>query len=491
MVTDDDNRLIAPCVAACPAQVDVPRYMGYVALGRFAEAHATVREAIPLPVACGLICYRPCEPWCRRGIMEEPVAINAVKRAAWEHDRSGPWRSEWSRQIALPTGRRIAVVGSGPAGLTAAYYLARRRGHHVTIFEAMPELGGQLRYGLPEYKVPREALRNEIALLTETRVNVKTGVRVQSIDRVASEFDAVLLAIGQTKPTPLDVRGKGVKGVRWASRFLQDVNLGKRPAIGSRVVVLGGNNVAFDSARCAVRLGAEDVRVVMPVPRAFAAAHDFEVVAAEEEGVLAEEMTQAVRLAKSGDGVSVTLERLQVVHTDDVGRETYGPVSGSRVTLEADSVLVSMGQEADVPFEWDVASEEWGVLKVDGEEQATSRRGVFAGGDVVTGPGSIVDAMDQGKRAARSIDRYLGGDGDIAERFTAAPGDEMTMPLDLAAQGKPAVRMKLSKGNARTIGFELVEQGYSASEAKAEARRCIRCDLWRSEIPDVWSKQQG
>ena len=257
------------------------------------------------------------------------------------------------------------------------------------------------------------------------------------------------------------------------------------------MVVLGGNNVAFDSARCAVRLGAKDVRVVMPVPRAFAAAHDFEVVAAEEEGVVVEEMTQSVRLAKSGDGVKVTLERLEVVHTDDVGRETYGPVSGSRFNLEADSVLVSMGQEADVPLKWGVAAEDWGVLKVDGDDQATSRPGVFAAGDVVTGPGSIVDAMEQGKRAARSIDRFLGGDGDITEVFTPAPEDEMTMPLDLAAQGKPAVRMKLSKGSARTRGFEMVEQGYSAFEAKAEARRCIRCDLWRSEIPDVWSKQQG
>ena len=194
------NRLIAPCVTACPAQVDVPRYIGYAERGQFAEADAVVRESIPLPAVCGLICYRPCEPWCRRGIMESPVAINAIKRAAAEHGASDLWQRRCPQAVGAPTGKRVAIVGSGPTGLTAAYYLAKRKGHSVTIFEAMPELGGQLRIGLPEYKVPRDQLQREIEIITQTRVEVKTGVWVDSLEGLTREFDATLLAIGHTIP---------------------------------------------------------------------------------------------------------------------------------------------------------------------------------------------------------------------------------------------------------------------------------------------------
>ena len=487
MEFDQDKRLIAPCVAACPAEVDVPRYMGYIAEGRFSEAHATVREAIPLPVVCGLICYRPCEPWCRRGIMEEPVAINAVKRAAVEHGSHGP-----APTVAPPTGKRVAVVGSGPAGLTAVYYLASRRGHDVTLFEAMPKLGGMLAVGLPEYKVPRDLLDDEIARVCATRVEVRTGVRVESIDELAAEFDAVLLAVGQTKPRPLDADGAALSDhVEYAAAFLRDVNLGRRTSAPSSVVVIGGDNVAMDTARSALRIGAERVTVLMPSERATAEAHDHEIADAEAEGVVALPLMRVAALRHTAAGVEVDAEALEVVATDELGRETLGVVEGSRRTISASAVLVSLGLEAEAPAAWGLDLGPRGRILTDLDSCMTNREGVFAAGDAVTGPGSIVDAMDQGKRAAVAIDRFLGGDGDISEVFAPAPGSEMVMRADIAAQGKPVTPMPTAEGAERRTTFELVERGYANDEAVAEARRCIRCDLWRTGAPDVWSRQQG
>ena len=470
MAADPDKRLIAPCVVACPAEIDVPRYIGYVERGQFAEAQAVVREAIPLPVVCGLICYRPCEPWCRRGIMEAPVAINAIKRAATEH---GARDERWEAPIAAATGKRVAVVGGGPAGLTAAYYLARRRGHDVTLFEGMPELGGQLRIGLPEYKAPRDLLEREIALVTEVRVDVRADTRIDSLDELVAGFDAVLLAVGQMRPRPLGVPGEELPGVQTAASFLRELNLGRQVEVGSRVVVLGGDNVAVDSARCAVRLGARDVRVVVPYPLADAPAYDFEIAAAREEGVEFVENRGVRRIAKAGG--SLILE----------------PVPESGVALDADTVLVSAGRVPELPVDWGLPVSSRDVIDVARSSLMTPRRGVFAAGDVVTGPDSIVEAMAQGKSAARGIDRFLGGDGDIGETFAPPPGEEMAMPSHLAEQGKPVVPMPLASKRSRQQSFAIVEQGYGVAEARAEARRCIRCDLWRDRVPEVWSEQQG
>ncbi|MBM4404762.1 MAG: FAD-dependent oxidoreductase [Chloroflexi bacterium] len=451
MTSDAHKRLVAPCVIACPAEIDVPRYIGYVEEGRFAEAEAVVRESIPLPVACGLICYRPCEPWCRRGIMEQPVAINAIKRAAYEHGKElGDQEDRNVGKIAKATGKRVAIIGGGPAGLTAAYYLARRRGHSVTLYEAMPELGGQLRYGLPEYKAPRDALRKEIEGITAVRVEVRLGTRVRDVEALLQQYDAALIAVGQTVAKAIP----GLEKARAASEFLREVNAGRAPRVGDRVVVIGGNNVAVDAARCAVRLGGKDVRIVFEGERVAAQAYDFEIAAAEEEGVRFIEKT----LLKDAP--------------------------------PAELVLVAAGEETGIPQQWGVTTTSRGGIGVDKETQMTARRGLFAAGDAVTGPDSIVEAMAQGKKAAIAIDKFLGGDGDISESFALAPGSEMTMPAHLAEQGKPVVAMPLVDLRARKRSFALVEQGYTKEEAIAEARRCVRCDLWRAKVPEVWSKRE-
>ena len=484
MADASHNRLIAPCVAACPAGVDVPRYAGLIERGMFAEAHAVVREAMPLSLACAYTCYRPCEPWCRRGIMEQPVGINALKRAAVDHGDSTMWRTRLEALTTKPTGKRVAVVGGGPAGLTAAYYLARRLGHAVTLFEAMPELGGQLRYGMPEYKVPRDRLREEIAQAVALRVEVRCGARVDDLSALAREHHAVLLAIGQASGLPLAVPGATLPGVQQALDFLREVNLGTRTGVGQRVVVLGGGNVAFDVARTAVRLGARDVQVLFHGPGGESPAYAFEAGAAAEEGVGFGDLVTPVRIERRGGALRLTMQRLQVVATDEVDRAVTAPVAAPPLTLEADSVFVALGRVVDVPPGWGMALTGQGML-------ATTQQGVFVAGEAVSGPDSIAEAIAQGKRAASVMDRYLGGDGEIGEALAPTSGEEMHMPSHLAQQGKPSVAMPLAPVAARRKGFVIVEQGYTKEQAQAEARRCVRCDLWRQKIPEVWSAQQG
>lgn len=488
MALENDKRLVAPCVVGCPAEVDVPRYMGYVAEGRFSDAHSTVREAIPLPMVCGLICYRPCEPWCRRGIMEEPIAINAIKRAAVEHREAQISGPQPERYVAPPTGKRIAVVGSGPSGLTATYYLASRRGHDVTLIEGLPKLGGMLVAGLPEYKVPRDLLQREIELVCATRVEARVGAWVESIEELVHEYDAVLLAVGYTKSQFLDVQS--TVGVEHATDFLREVNLGQRLTAPDSLIVIGGNNVAMDAARSALRIGAKKVTVLMPSDRAGAEAQHHEVVDAELEGVVVEELTRPVSISRRLDATfEVAVESSEGMITDQLSGGASDAVKKKRHSIIADGVLMSVGVVADVPSSWRVSVGNLGRIETSPDAQMTSRDGVFAAGDVVTGPGSIVDAMDQGKRAAVAIDQFLGGDGDISETFAPAPGSEMEMRADIAAQGKPVVPMPMAEASTRRATFEIVERGYTKDQAIDEARRCIRCDLWRMGTPEVWSKQ--
>lgn len=487
---NEPDRLIAPCVTACPAEIDIPRYIGLVERGKFSEAEAVVRESIPLPTACGLICYRPCEPWCRRGIMEAPIAINAIKRAAGDFDLSQVWRNRWAGTVAADSGKRVAVVGSGPAGLTATYYLAKCKGHRVTLIEGMPELGGQLRYGLPEYKVPRDKLRQDIEIICETRVDLRNDAWLRDVDVVAAEFDAVLLAIGQTSSRDLSMEGEGLAGVWRANEFLREVNMDRAMEIGSRVVIFGGNNIAVDSARCALRLGAKDVEVIIPGTKANAGAYDFEFEAAEEEGVVFSEMSSPVRVRPVGSGLEIDMVRLGFNEIDAWGRGDVSPLPKSGYRINADIVMLSTGQQTDMPNGLGLKKTPAGSIQTD-SALTVGRAGVFAAGDAVTGPDSIVEAMAQGKKAATGIDLFLGGDGDLSERLAPDSGGEMIIPEHLAEQGKPMVAMPKVSAGRRVKGFEVVEKGYSQDQAVAEARRCIRCDLWRLGAPGVWNSQQS
>jgi len=502
MKNDNDNTLSvsgrqnAPCTLGCPAGIDVPRYIGYVALGRFGEAAAVVRERIPFPAICGYICYRPCEPVCRRALWEAPVAINAIKRAAAERDTE-VWRKNWRETIAPPTGRRVAIVGSGPAGLTAAYYLGKRCGHEVTVFEAQARPGGQLRIGIPPNRLPRDVLDQEIGVICENRVEIRCNHRVEDLDELfRAGYEAVFLGVGTCIPRDLEIAGEDLAGVWKGVQFLKDANIGFEhghlPDVGRRVAIIGAGNVAVDCARTALRLGAEEVGILYRRSRREMPAYEFEMRAAEVEGVKVEFLTAPVRIEKEGSALKLWLQRMELGEVDRSGRAAPRPVVGSEYAIVVDTIMAAIGQIPGVSDAWALAKNKDGTIVVEKGTLRTSRHGVFAGGDVVLGPVNVIEAIAQGRRSAQEIDLYLGGSGEIGEVLAPDAGQEMEYHPDIHPHGKGCVSMMELSPGTRARGFELVERGYTEEEAREEALRCVRCDLWSVKgAPEVWWRRRG
>ncbi len=492
----DGGRRPAPCTTGCPAGIDVPRYIGYAALGKFGEAAAVVRERIPFPAICGYVCYRPCEAECRRAYWEAPVAINAIKRAAMERDTS-VWRTRWGSSIAPASGKRVAVVGSGPAGLTAAYYLGKRCGHEVTVFEAQAKPGGQLRIGIPANRLPRETLDREIGVICENRVQIRCSQRVEDLDGLLRDgYHAVLVAVGTCVARSLELPGEELPGVCSAVQFLKEANLGieqgRLAPIGRRVAVIGGGNVAVDCARTALRSGAEEVRMLYRRERAQMPAYEFEVRAAEAEGVKVELLLAPVRIERDGGALRLWLQRMELGRADRSGRAAPQPVPGSEHALAVDAVMVAIGQTPGVLDAWGLPVRKDGTLQLRTGALKTARDGVFAAGDAVLGAASVIEAIAQGRAAAQEIDRYLGGSGQIGEALAPEPREEMHYPADIHPHGKGCVAMAELPAASRARGFEVVERGYSDAEVKDEALRCVRCDLWSAKgAPEVWWRRRG
>src|SRR3990170_2282740 len=490
------GRQNAPCTLGCPAGIDVPRYIGYVALERFGEAGAVVRERIPFPAICGHICYRPCEPACRRALWEAPVAINAIKRAAAERDTE-VWRKNWRETIAPPTGRRVAIVGSGPAGLTAAYYLGKRCGHEVTGFEAQARPGGQLRIGIPPNRLPRDVLDQEIGGICENRVEIRCNHRVEDLDELfRAGYEAVFLGVGTCIPRDLEIAGEDLAGVWKGVQFLKDANLGfergRLPDVGRRVALLGAGNVAVDCARTALRLGAEEVGILYRRSRREMPAYEFEMRAAEVEGVKVEFLTAPVRIEKEGSALKLWQQRMELGEVDRSGRAAPRPVVGSEYAIVVDTIMAAIGQIPGVSDAWALAKNKDGTIVVEKGTLRTSRHGVFAGGDVVLGPVNVIEAIAQGRRSAQEIDLYLGGSGEIEEELAPDPGPEMEYHPNIHPHGKGCVSMMELYPGTRARGFELVERGYTDKEATEEALRCVRCDLWSVKgAPEVWWRRRG
>jgi NADPH-dependent glutamate synthase beta subunit-like oxidoreductase len=487
------KRLVAPCIRECPAGIDVPRYIGYIEKGKFEEAEAVVRERIPFPAVCGQVCYRPCEPWCRRVSMDATVQINALKRAAVERSTGKVWRQNWAATIAQPTGKKVAIVGSGPAGLTAAYYLGKVCGHSVTVFEALPKPGGQLRIGIPEYRLPREVIDREIGVICENRVEIRCSSPVRSLDELfAQGFDAIFVATGALKPNKLRIPGEELPGVRECVDFLQDVNMGQRMGVGERVAIIGGGNVAIDGSRTALRLGAKEVVIFYRRTRKEMPAHQFEVEAAEAEGVQVKFLVAPIRVEKADGRLLVHLQHMQLGEPDASGRRRPVPIPGATSTEVVDTLLLAIGQSPDVSPDWGLELNQDGTIKVNKDTLETSRKGVFAAGDVVSGPLNVISAIAGGRKAAQAIDKYLGGDGDIEEVLAPPPGEEMDYPSYIHPQGVGIFHMAELDIQERIRSFAEVELGLTTEQAIEEARRCLRCDLWRHKgVPEVWPKRKG
>ncbi len=457
--------IVPRCSEACPAGVDVPRYIRAVKDGRYDDAVAVLRERLPLPTVCADACFAPCEGVCAYKQYGDPVAIRALKRAAVDHGGDA-WLA--NKKKAKPSGKQVAVIGAGPAGLTAAYYLASN-GHAVTIFDAWPEPGGTMRYGVPEFRLPKDRLGQDIQRILDLGVVFKGNTAVGkdvSFAEIKKDFDAVFVGCGAMANIGVNLEGGDSQGVLWGWDFLKDVGQGKEFALGDKVVVIGGGNVALDAARTAIRLGAAEVNLVYRRTRGEMPAHPEEVEAALEEGVT---LLENWAPSKVICGESVTALGLVKCASEGDGGRDCKLIYDEEITqrLEADTVIVAIGQQADLEF-------------LGGDSLEDAPKGVFAGGDAVTGPDSIVGAIGQGRKAAEAIDQYLGGSGDVSE-VLAPPEEEVELePLD--ALVVPRQAMPALEPWQRAAGFEQVEKGLNEQQIKIEADRCLQCDARRFEV---------
>jgi NADH-quinone oxidoreductase subunit F len=462
----------APCSHTCPAGVDVPRYLRFISEGKYDQALAVIREKIPFASVCGHVCPHPCEAKCRRGQVDEAIAIRALKRFAAERG-NGVWKTK--AKTAPATGKRIAIIGAGPAGLTAAYYLARR-GHAVTVFEALPEPGGMMRYGIPEYRLPREVLAKEIEEIRGVGVDIKVNTRISSVDELFEQgYHAIFLAIGAHQGAKLGVEGEDSPGVMEGVSFLREINMGDEGRVGDRIAVIGGGNVAIDAARTALRLGAKEATIIYRRTREEMPASGEEIEEALLEGVKIEFLVAPNRIERKNGAVELTCIRMKLGAVDSSGRRRPVPIAGSEFSLTFDTLIAAIGQVPEAPEKFGLPLGRGNTIQVDADTLATAREGVFAGGDDVTGPAIVIEAIAAGRQAAVSIDKYLGGSGIIDE--VLAPPEEIESLPAIEEGEKHRISIPTLTLNERLGSFAEVELGLGEEVAIEEAKRCLRCDL--------------
>ncbi|TMC23354.1 MAG: FAD-dependent oxidoreductase [Chloroflexi bacterium] len=477
--------LRAPCQAACPVGTNAGLYISLIAEGRYQEAADVAAEANPFPAICGRVCTAPCEAVCRRSEFDQPIAIRDLKRFAMDH-------ATVVRHIQQPKLRHIehiAIVGAGPTGLSAAYYLARR-GYNVTVFDAMPVAGGMMAIGIPDYRLPRTELHRDIAAIRELgvvfRFNMALGLDI-ALEELQQSYDAVLLAVGAQRSQRLEMRGEAhLDGIIPATLFLKQYNLDPQTRLNGDVAVVGGGSTALDAARSALRAGASSVHVLYRRTRTEMPAQAEEVRAALDEGIQLHELVMPKSLLGTEDGSvqGILCWRMRLGEPDEKGRRRPIRIPGSDFAIRAQHVLVAVGEAPDpsfLPAETAIEVAPWGGLLINPTTLATGIPGVFAAGDVTYGPKSIIHAAEHGRKAAQSIHAYLSKcsveqisemPDDEWETVSASPPDG-TITLDL----RPTQREVMAYSPITTDRSVEAACGFNEEQALHEARRCLRCDL--------------
>lgn len=483
---NEEDQALAPCRQTCPAEIDIPRYIDQIRRGDYAGAIHTIRERNPLLLSCGRVCPHPCENYCRRGLEDEPVSINQLKRFVAD------WELNSNQRLPIPcapdTGKRVAVIGGGPAGVSCAYFL-RRLGHSPTILEAMPKLGGITRYGIPEYRLPDKVLDWEIEGILNLGIEVQYNTRLGedfTIQSLRDEgFDAIFMGLGAWKDYKLGIKGEDAEGVWQGINFLSTVagHPEKKIPVGHKVAVVGGGNSAIDCVRTLLRLGSDEVYILYRRTRTEMPANEVEIVAAEHEGVKFQFLAAPTRVLTDDQGRVKGIEYLQMElgEPDASGRRRPVPIEGSETIIELDMLISAISQQPDLAFlekeKENIAITRWSTFENDAETLQCSLPYLFTGGDVATGPSLVVDAIGGGRRAARSIHQYLTG-----EEVKGSPKSlrKKHIPESLfktvpGVEKKERTPMPELEVAERIDSMIEVDQVISEKDAAYESSRCLKC----------------
>jgi formate dehydrogenase beta subunit len=483
------SKLTAPCLDACPIHLDIPKYVELIKDAKFAESLTVIRERLPIAGIVGRVCFRPCEKHCRRGNLDEPISIKALKRFVADHELAEQKEPEYEITPSEKTGK-VAIVGAGPAGITCAYHLARK-GHQVTIYEALDRPGGMSAVGIPDYRLPRNILQGEVQQIQKMGVSISYGQTIGNdltLSHLENEFDAVFIGMGAQDSTKIGIEGEDqeYQGFIPGLAYLREVNAGRDPyPQGKKVVVIGGGNVAIDCVRCSLRTEKEDIHLVYRRTRNEMPADEAEIHDAEEEQVQFHFLTAPVRiLAEAGKVVGLECIKMELGEPDASGRPRPVPVEGSEFVFDCDTIVSAIGQQVDLSLLAgmdDVQTTQWNTIVVDEYTKQSSRPKIFVAGDCETGPDALITACAGGRRAAHSIDRLINTqslDYDDDHYFDKLfetvkvydPDEEI-----LKVESKPRFQPDMLPPDTRKSTFDEVEQGLSAQQAVAEAERCLRC----------------